>query len=164
MLLRRWTCAPLTKLLALPLTAAAAEPGPGTSLTGQLVQMGLGLLVVVGLIFLLGYLMRRVGPLAPQGGQHIRVISSYPLGPRDRLALVDVGGQQLLLGISPGRISTIHVFAEPVADAADGVGNSDFARKLQALLKREDRPCCAGACCCWACWRRWPSPRPRPIR
>ncbi|MDX9687286.1 flagellar biosynthetic protein FliO [Halopseudomonas formosensis] len=139
MLLRRWTCAPLTGLLALPLTAAAAEPGPGTSLTGQLVQMGLGLLVVVGLIFLLGYLMRRVGPLAPQGGQHIRVISLYPLGPRDRLALVEVGGRQLLLGISPGRITTLHVLEEPVTDDA-GAGGGDFARKLQAMLKRDQKP------------------------
>src|SRR5690606_41363031 len=113
MLLRRWTCAPLTGLLALPLMAAAAEPGPGTSLTGQLVQMGLGLLVEAGLIFLLGYLMRRVGPLAPQGGQHIRVISLYPLRPRDRLALVVVGGRQLTLGISPRCITPLPVLEAP---------------------------------------------------
>lgn len=109
------------------------------NLAGQLVQMGLGLLVVVGLIFLLGYLMRRIGPLAPQGGQHIRVISTYPLGPRDRLALVDVGGQQLLLGISPGRITTLHVLDEPVVDDTEA-GNSDFARKLQAILRRDRKP------------------------
>src|SRR5690554_4189043 len=133
MLLRRWTCAPLTGLLALPLTAAAAEPGPGTSLTGQLVQMGLGLLVVVGLIFLLGYLMRRVGPLAPQGGQHIRVISLYPLGPRDRLALVEVGGRQLLLGISPGPTPTLLVLEDPLTDTPEP-GGADFPRSCQAIL------------------------------
>lgn len=109
------------------------------SLAGQLVQLGLGLLVVVGLIFLLGYLMRRVGPLARQGGQHIRLISSYPLGPRDRLALVEVGGQQLLLGISPGRITTLHVLDEPVPADTD-VPNGEFARKLQAIMKREQKP------------------------
>lgn len=139
MLLRRLMCAPLTGLLALPLMAAPVDPGPGVSLTGQLVQMGLGLLVVVGLIFLLGYLMRRVGPLAPQGGQYIRVISLYPLGPRDRLALVEVGGRQLLLGISPGRITTLHVLEEPVTDDAEA-GGGDFARKLQAMLKRDQKP------------------------
>ncbi|PRB83806.1 flagellar biosynthetic protein FliO [Pseudomonas sp. MYb185] len=142
MRLLRWLTAVSLPGLSLPLAAAptAADGAAGTQLFSQLAQLGVGLIIVVGLIFVLGYLMRRVGPLAPQGGQHIRVISSYPLGPRDRLALVDVGGQQLLLGISPGRISTLHVFAEPVADAADGAGNSDFARKLQALLKREDKP------------------------
>lgn len=128
--------------VCLPLVAAPAAPvegGLSTGLAAQLAQLGMGLLVVVGLIFLLGYLMRRVGPLAPQGGQHIRLISSYPLGPRDRLALVEVGGQQLLLGISPGRITTLHVLDEPVAENADATGG-DFARKLQAMLKREQKP------------------------
>lgn len=128
--------------LATPLMAApAAGNGDATSgLASQLTQLGLGLIVVVGLIFLLGYLMRRVGPMAPQGGQHIRVLSSYPLGPRDRLALVEVAGQQMLLGISPGRINTLHVFPEPVVDTNGEATSGDFARKLQAILKREQKP------------------------
>lgn len=128
--------------LATPLMAApTAANGDATSgLASQLTQLGLGLIVVVGLIFLLGYLMRRVGPMAPQGGQHIRVISSYPLGPRDRLALVEVAGQQMLLGISPGRINTLHVFPEPVVDTNGEATSGDFARKLQAILKREQKP------------------------
>lgn len=131
----------LPAAMVMPLAAAPAASGDaGASLMTQLTQLGLGLIVVVGLIFLLGYLMRRVGPMAPQGGQHIRLISSYPLGPRDRLALVDVGGQQLLLGISPGRINTLHVFPEPVVDSQGEAASGDFARKLQAILKREQKP------------------------
>lgn len=138
---RAWMPALLAGL-ATPLMAAPAA-GNGDAMSGlasQLTQLGLGLIVVVGLIFLLGYLMRRVGPMAPQGGQHIRVISSYPLGPRDRLALVEVAGQQMLLGISPGRINTLHVFPEPVVDTAGEATSGDFARKLQAILKREQKP------------------------
>lgn len=132
-------------LAALPSVAvwaqADAEPAPSQfSLVGQLAQLGGGLLLVVGLIFLMGYVMRRVGPLAPQGGQHIRLVSSLPLGPRDRLLLVDVGGQQLLLGASPGRINTLHVFEEPVAEiTASGAMPSEFARTLRGLLKREPK-------------------------
>lgn len=139
--LLRALIAALTVSLSLPLFAAPAGQGEsGTTLIGQLAQLGMGLIIVVGLIFLLGYLMRRVGPMAPQGGQHIQVISSYPLGPRDRLVLVDVGGQQMLLGISPGRINTLHVFDEPVANADGAEVGGDFARKLQAILKREHKP------------------------
>ncbi|SDS17010.1 flagellar protein FliO/FliZ [Halopseudomonas sabulinigri] len=134
----------LLSLLAPGMVYAAQEPAAAAvgaassgSLLGQLLQLGLGLAVVVGLIFGLGYLMRRVGPLAPQGGQHIKLVSSLPLGPRDRLLLVDVGGTQMLLGTSPGRINTLHVFEQPVADLSSAAaGNSDFARKLQAMLKR----------------------------
>ncbi|WP_022962788.1 flagellar biosynthetic protein FliO [Halopseudomonas pelagia] len=120
--------------------ASSAPAASQVSLMGQLVQLGGGLLLVVGLIFLMGYLMRRVGPLAPQGGQHIRLVSSLPLGPRDRLLLIDVGGKQLLLGASPGRINTLHVFEEPVAEvAASGAMPADFARTLRGLLKREPK-------------------------
>lgn len=122
-----------------PAAAAVSNVGGG-SLAMQLSQLALGLGFVVGLIVLLGWLLRRVGPLAAQGGQHIRLVSSLPLGPRDRLLLVDVGGTQMLLGASPGRINTLHVFDQPVADLdVAAAANGDFARKLQALLKRENQ-------------------------
>lgn len=142
----RASIAALSALMPLGALAQTSEPAAGAavsnvgggSLALQLGQLALGLGFVVGLIVLLGWLLRRVGPLAGQGGQHIRLVSSLPLGPRDRLLLVDVGGTQMLLGASPGRINTLHVFEHPVADLqAEVAANGDFARKLQALLKRE---------------------------
>ncbi|TVP88924.1 MAG: flagellar biosynthetic protein FliO [Pseudomonadaceae bacterium] len=135
---------PLFLLLTSPLLQAEAELPPRTlgsatqsSLTAQIMQLGLGLMLVVGLIFVLGFLLRRVGPMAGIGSQQIRVISSLPLGTRDRLLLVDVAGTQMLLGASAGRINTLHVFDEPVANLDEARQQGDFARKLQALLKRE---------------------------
>jgi flagellar protein FliO/FliZ len=134
---------------ALVLLAGAASAQTGTahtsaaqaSLLNQVLQLGLGLLLVVGLILVMGYLMRRVGPLAPQGGQNIRLISALPMGPRDRLLLIDVGGKQILLGASPGRINTLHVFDEPVAEIPpDKAVAGDFAQKLQSFLRREEKP------------------------
>jgi flagellar protein FliO/FliZ len=127
-------------LLSTVAYAQQPQAGDPISITGQLGQLGLGLVLVVGLIFLIGYLMRRVGPLAPRGGQHIKLISSLALGPRDRLVLVDVGGKQLLLGASPGRITTLHAFDEPVTEVPVAAGiNSDFAKTLRTLIKREPR-------------------------
>lgn len=121
--------------------AQQAAEGGQINILAQLGQLALGLVLVVGLIFLIGYLMRRVGPLAPHGGQQIKLISSLALGPRDRLVLIDVAGKQLLLGASPGRITTLHAFDEPVAEVPDGPGmNSDFAKTLRKLLKREPQP------------------------
>ena len=111
---------------------------PGRKVMGDVLMWPLYL---SHLIFALGWLLRRVGPMAGQGGQHIRLLSSLPLGPRDRLLLVDVGGTQMLLGAAPGRINTLHVFEQPVADLSQAAaGNSDFARKLQAILKRDQTP------------------------
>lgn len=129
-------------LILLPSTAVAQQAGEASQINimAQLGQLALGLLLVVGLIYLIGYVMRRTGPLAPRGGQQIKLLSSLPLGPRDRLILVDVGGKQLLLGASPGRINTLHAFDEPIAEVAASSGlDTDFAKTLRGLLKREPR-------------------------
>jgi hypothetical protein len=68
--------------LLLPFTALAAEPAAqaampmaSSGITGQLLQLLLGLLLVVGLIFLLAWLMRRVQQLGPRGGQVIKIVA-----------------------------------------------------------------------------------------
>ena len=106
-------------LLALP--AMAAEPVASMSSAGMGAQMSkllLGLLLVIGLIFLLAWLLRRVQQLNPRGNQAIKLISSHALGPRERLVLVQVGSEQVLLGLSAGRIAPLAV------DEALGVGKN----------------------------------------
>jgi len=44
-----------------------------------------------------------------------------------------VGGQQILLGITPSAIRTLHVFDEPVVEAGSA-GSGDFARRLQGMI------------------------------
>lgn len=95
---------PLDAWAAEPVAQAAAAPAVG-SVGGQLTQLVLGLLLVVGLIFALAWLMRRLQNAGPGNGQVIEMIGSRALGPRDRLVLVQVGEEQILLGITPGRIT-----------------------------------------------------------
>ncbi len=45
------------------------------------------------------------------------MIGSRALGPRDRLVLVQVGEEQILLGLTPGRITPLHVLKTPVQRA-----------------------------------------------
>ena len=106
---------PLSALAAEPVAqAAAAAPVVSSGIGGQLTQLVLGLLLVVGLIFVLAWLMRRVQRIGPGNGQVIEMIGSRALGPRDRLVLVQVGEEQILLGITPGRITPLHVLKTPV--------------------------------------------------
>ncbi|UVE16364.1 flagellar biosynthetic protein FliO [Pseudomonas sp. LS44] len=127
----------------LPLLAQAAEPAAApvvsSGIGGQLVQLLLGLLLVIGLIFLLAWLMRRVQQMAPRGGQIIKIVATQALGPRDRLVLVEVGSEQVLLGLSAGRITPLHVLAEPVVSAAGEPASADFALQLAKLLGREQK-------------------------
>ena len=118
--------------------AAVAAPAVGSSVAGQLTQLVLGLLLVLGLIFFLAWLLRRVQQVGPAGkGQVIELIGSRALGPRDRLVLVQVGNEQVLLGLTPGTITALHVLKEPVQVPSTEQATPEFAQRLMELLGKD---------------------------
>jgi len=118
--------------------AAVAAPVVGGGVAGQLTQLVLGLLLVLGLIFFLAWLLRRVQQAGPAGkGQVIELIGSRALGPRDRLVLVQVGNEQILLGLTPGTISALHVLKEPVQVSGTEQATPEFAQRLMELLGKD---------------------------
>lgn len=136
----------LSVLMAMPLAAMADEPATravaplaGSDMAGQLGQLLVGLLLVIGLIFALAWLLRRVQQIGPRGGQVIKLVASQTLGPRDRLLLVQVGGEQILLGISAGRIAPLHVLKEPVLLGETQAATPEFAQRLMELLGKDQK-------------------------
>ena len=131
---------PLSVLAAEPVATAAAAPAVGSGVAGQLAQLVLGLLLVLGLIFFLAWLLRRVQQAGPAGkGQVIDIIGSRALGPRDRLVLVQVGNEQILLGLSPGTITALHVLKEPVQVPSAEQASPEFAQRLMELLGKDQK-------------------------
>ncbi|MCY1384685.1 hypothetical protein D9M69_729740 [compost metagenome] len=53
--------------------------------------------------------------------------------------LVQVGGEQILLGISAGRITPLHVLKEPVHLAETEAAPPEFAQRLLELLGKDKR-------------------------
>ena len=135
---------PLSVLAAEPVaTAAAAAAAPVASggVAGQLTQLVFGLLLVLGLIFFLAWLLRRVQQAGPAGkGQVIELIGSRALGPRDRLMLVQVGNEQILLGLSPGTITALHVMKEPIeVPTTTDKATPEFAQHLLKILGKDQK-------------------------
>nr|WP_220461991.1 MULTISPECIES: flagellar biosynthetic protein FliO [Pseudomonas] len=122
---------------ATPTATPAAAPG---SLGGQLAQMVFGLLLVVGLIFFLAWLLRRLQSTAVKGGQVIEIVGSRAIGPRDRLLLVQVGKEQILIGHTPGSIEALHVLAEPVQVPENArQATPEFAQRLMELMGKNPK-------------------------
>lgn len=128
-------------LAAEPVANAAAAPTVNSGVAGQLTQLVLGLLLVLGLIFFLAWLLRRVQHAGPAGkGQVIELIGSRALGPRDRLMLVQVGNEQILLGLSPGTITALHVLKEPVqVPSGTEKATPEFAQRLMELMGKDQK-------------------------
>ena len=131
---------PLSVLAAEPVATAAAAPVASGGVAGQLTQLVFGLLLVLGLIFFLAWLLRRVQQAGPAGkAQVIELIGSRALGPRDRLMLVQVGNEQILLGLSPGTITALHVLKEPVHVPVTEKATPEFALRLMELMGKDQK-------------------------
>jgi len=104
--------------------------------TSYLMKLTGGLILVVAAIFCFAWLLKRLK--LTQHSQHglLKVVAGLPLGTRDRIIVLQVGEEQLLLGLSPGRIEKLHTLAEPLINQNDQQDLTPFAEKLQGLLNR----------------------------
>lgn len=86
--------------------------GIGTIFSSLLATI-LALAVVLGLAWATIWMLRRLqdkrmGAGEDAGdGRSLRFVRALPLGPRERLVLVESGGEQLLLGVTGGMISLV---------------------------------------------------------
>ncbi len=107
-----------TRPFAAPSVTSSAAPS-GIASLGQ-VTLALGL--VLALIFVAAWLMRRLRGFGKTGTGALDVIADLPVGQKERAVLIRVGTQQVLIGVAPGRVSMLHVLDEPVSLAPPSSG------------------------------------------
>ena len=113
---------------------AAAEAAPVASAAGML-QVVLGLLLVLGLVFAVAKLSRRLGINQSSPGSAIKVISGAAVGGRERVVVVEVAGTWLVLGVAPGHVSALYTLPKgEVPESANPV--SSMPGKFPVWLKQ----------------------------
>ncbi len=127
-------CAQVVSSTPAATTAANGAPSP---LFG-LMQGVIGLVIVIGLIFAAGWLMKKVGPRASAGGL-VQVVGGTSVGPREKVVVVRFNGRTLLLGVAPGRVSLLD--ATDTSDVVDAsasasVPSPTFVDRLRAARGR----------------------------
>ena len=87
--------------------AAAAVAQPTGSAAGSLMQTTFALLLVLGLLAALAWFLKRYGPKAAGGSANLRMVGALNLGGRERIMVVEVGDQWIVVGTSPGRVNAL---------------------------------------------------------
>lgn len=118
-------------MFAAPQTAPAAHAGA----LGGLGEVTLALLLVLGAVFALAWLLKRVRGLSGRTGKELEVIAHVPLGAKERALLLKVGPTQILIGVAPGRVNTLYVLPEPLELARTPASGADTASPFRALLR-----------------------------
>ncbi|ABM00494.1 flagellar biosynthetic protein FliO [Shewanella amazonensis] len=117
--------------MSLTLLSLASTGSAGTDVAGSagyattLASMIGGLILVLAVIFVLAYVVRRLN-LVSSGGNVVRTLAVTPLGQREKLVLAQVGEKQYLLGVTASQITLIDKLDEPLTVVQDS-----FASRLK---------------------------------
>ncbi len=108
----------------------------GTDLVGSLGQMLFGLAIVVVVLFVCLWLLKRLG--APRGSARgLKVLGAAPVGPRERVVLVEVADTVLVLGVTSAQVNTLHTLdAAQLAASLDNPPPTPDAGGFAGRLKQ----------------------------
>jgi flagellar protein FliO/FliZ len=105
----------LLLVMSLPGAAFAAEETrrfgsavPELSVS-MMIQFGLGLALIISLIYLLAWVSRKIQRSTKTEVESLKIVAGLSVGTRERLLLVQVYDEQVLVGITPGQVSMLHV-------------------------------------------------------
>ncbi len=100
------------------------------------------LILVLSIILLLAWLMKRM-KLPTLGNQKgLKVIRQMSVGTKERIAVVQAGDEQFLIGITTQSINLISKLESPIEDdlkATDSSNSASFSKQLSQLLPKNDK-------------------------
>lgn len=131
--------APLSEAPHVSLPPALSTPGGTNPGAGSLLQTILALLLVLGLLVGLAWAMKRYGPRMSGASADMRVVGSLSLGGRERIVVVEIGEQWIVVGAAPGRVNALHTMARQegtLSPSGDGGSGAVAATSFPDWLKK----------------------------
>jgi flagellar protein FliO/FliZ len=113
-----------------------ATPGIGS---GDVLGVGVSMFIVLGVIVVLGWVYSRSRFLTGGASDVINVVATRALGPKERLLVVEVADQQLLVGMTSTGVQTLHVFDKPVCVAETKKEAGGFATRLRTAFQEMNK-------------------------
>lgn len=130
----------VTLLLLLPVVAGAAEtttPLAGSSgvSPGYFLKLIAALIFVVAVFFAFAWVIKKLNRL-PTGVQSLKVVSGLSLGSREKILVVQVGDEQLLIGVTPGSVTCLHNLQKKLPEQPEDKSGS-FAGILERAATKK---------------------------
>ena len=98
------------------------------------IQMLFGLFAIVAFIFAVAWLIKRMGTLNPNHSSHLKIVAGISVGQREKIVVVQVMGEQLLVGITQSNIQLLNKLEKPIPEqGTPSLGG--FQDKLQTAMK-----------------------------
>ncbi|CDT08232.1 flagellar biosynthetic protein FliO [Vibrio coralliirubri] len=117
-------------LLAVPSIAFAATP-PSLDLATTFGS----LIFVIAFILFIAWLLKRMQVPAMSNQQGLAIVRQIPVGTKERIAIVQAGDEQFLVGITTQSIQLISKLDKPLTQ--EMLEKSTFSSQLSQLIKKD---------------------------
>ncbi|KTD32394.1 flagellar protein fliO [Legionella moravica] len=100
----------------------------------ELTRVISGLLLVVLVILLLSWIVRRLQGAHFSSSKGFQTLASLTLGPKERVLLLKVGVRYLLMGVGSSSVTLLYDFGEQLPSGFDPDNKSTFADLLKSAV------------------------------
>ena len=128
------TPAPAASPAAVAQPPAAATVTSAPSSAGSLLQVIFGLIVVLGLLAGALWVLKRVGGGRLAAGSVVKIVGGVSVGNRERVMVVEVADQWIVIGVAPGQVSKLADM--PRQERQQGAAALPGAPNFSAWLKQ----------------------------
>ena len=138
-MLSRARISALTSIAGLTPVSVLAQQAAGSAVADQLAQSSLRMIgsmaAVLALVCVCAWLLRRWRDRPGAHNGPIEIVSGITLGSKERIVLLQIGDEQVLVGVSPAGMRSLHVVrqaAHQAAQPADETIPTEFRLSLGA--------------------------------
>ncbi|MBY0237989.1 MAG: flagellar biosynthetic protein FliO [Burkholderiaceae bacterium] len=118
-----------------------APPSAG----GSLLQTTFSLLLVLAILVGLAWLLKRYGPKSITGSANVKLVGALSVGARERILVVEVGEQWIVVGASPGRMNALATMPRqeaesdlPAAESGPILPSANFAEWFKQTIEKRN--------------------------
>lgn len=127
-------------LMALPAPQPVALPAP-PSTAASLMQTVVALLFVLGLLAALAWFLKRFAPRAGLGQRNVKLVGALSVGARERILVIEVADQWIVVGASPGRMNALATLPrqpQPQDEEAPVAAGASFAEWFKQTIDKRN--------------------------
>jgi len=137
---KTWAWVALGACLCISFEANSAPQSLSTPTS--IVSIFLSLLLVIGVVFMLAFLMRRFN-VTQSGTSNIKVVASMMAGAKERVLVIEVAGEQHLLGVTAHNINHLATLSALIDNSTASPASEKFKDKLALLMAGKINPAMA---------------------
>lgn len=124
-------------LYAVDLTGPQATVNNSPTSMVSILQIMTYLVLVILIIVGIAWMLRRFGRINSAVNGDLKVLAGLSVGQRERIVLVQAGSVQLLLGVAPGQVQTLHIMDRPLLTEEKTIRSDSFISRFNDEIKKK---------------------------